>query len=340
MKYLLSALAVFSFGVASIVADVYVFDLHPPSSPNTCMGFASSTTNALSTLTPCFTSLPTGSNPPTQGFTAIYPTSVAESGDFGSVAVNFVTASTPNLCLTVPSGDIDDGVQVRAQTCLTPVKNRQLWRMLNGPTSGTVIIQWDTQGKCLTNAGTMVTTVDCNGSASQVWAASFDLRAPTPAKTLLVLYSHLPPLSRPPRGCPSRPRASILYLVVGTHITDGPSTMPSGRYLLLPSSSTLTTTLVGHHHATQLSISHHRLRRMSTQSSSRPQLVEFLVARPHARGTCYISQSTRKISCRRSDSHLSRANSRLVAQDEHQLSCRPVGVNSWLQEIMRARRSS
>ncbi|KAF7299369.1 hypothetical protein MIND_00886200 [Mycena indigotica] len=155
------------------LADVFVFDLHPPSSPSTCMGFVNSSINAPSTLTPCFTSLPTRPNPPTQGFFAIYPTSVAQSGDFGSVAVNMVTSSSTNLCLTVPGGNIDDNVQVQAQTCLSPAKNRQLWRMLNGPSSNTVIIQWDAQGKCLTKAGTTVTTVDCNGSTSQVWAVTF-----------------------------------------------------------------------------------------------------------------------------------------------------------------------
>ncbi|KAJ6575591.1 hypothetical protein DFH09DRAFT_1078552 [Mycena vulgaris] len=161
MKYLFLAAAVFSFGVASALADVFAFDLHLPSNP----------ANSPPIISDCFSSLPTGPNPPSQFFFAIYPTEVAESGDFGSIAVNFQVGD--NMCLTVPSGNIDDGVQLQIQTCLNPVKNRQLFRMVNGPASGTIQIVWDAQGKCVTNGGTAVTTVDCNGSSAQLWSAEF-----------------------------------------------------------------------------------------------------------------------------------------------------------------------
>jgi hypothetical protein len=51
------------------------------------------------------------------------------------------------MCLTVPGGDIDDGVQLQIQLCLNPAKNWQLFRMMNGPSSGTIQIVWDAQGK-------------------------------------------------------------------------------------------------------------------------------------------------------------------------------------------------
>jgi hypothetical protein len=106
------------------------------------------TANSPIIVTDCFTALPTGSNPPSQGIFAIYSTEIARSGKFDSVGVNFQFGEPlDNMCLTVPSGIIDDNVQVQVQTCLNPTKNRQLWRMLNGPSPGTVIIQWDNQGK-------------------------------------------------------------------------------------------------------------------------------------------------------------------------------------------------
>ncbi|KAJ7349980.1 hypothetical protein DFH08DRAFT_807305 [Mycena albidolilacea] len=92
-------------------------------------------------------------------------TSVAISGDFGSVAENFKLGDVlNNMCLTIPGGDIDDGVQLQIQPCLNLAKNRQLFRMMNGPSSGTVQIVWDAQGK--------VTTVDCNGSSAQPYSKS------------------------------------------------------------------------------------------------------------------------------------------------------------------------
>jgi hypothetical protein len=95
-------------------------------------------------VAPCFTALPTGPNPPTQGFVVIYSTSVAISGDFGSVAENFKMDDVlNNMCLTVPG----DGVQLQIQPCLNLAKNWQLFRMMKCPSSGTVQIVWDAQGK-------------------------------------------------------------------------------------------------------------------------------------------------------------------------------------------------
>ncbi|KAJ6623741.1 hypothetical protein B0H10DRAFT_1943808 [Mycena sp. CBHHK59/15] len=174
MKYLFLAAAVFSFGVASALADVFAFDLHLPSNPSKCITATGTAANSPLIISDCFSSLPTGPNPPSQSFFAIYPTEVAESGNFGSIAVNFhVGDALNNMCLTVPSGNIDDGVQLQIQTCLNPAKNRQLFRMVNGPASGTIQILWDAQGKCVTNGGTAVTTVDCNGSSTQLWSAEF-----------------------------------------------------------------------------------------------------------------------------------------------------------------------
>ncbi|KAJ6535052.1 hypothetical protein B0H19DRAFT_1080453 [Mycena capillaripes] len=101
-KYLFSAAAVFSFGVASALADGFAFDLHLPSNPSKCITATGSAANSPLVISDCFNSLPTGSNPPSQSFFAIYPTSVAESGDFGSVAVNFNVGDALNkMCLTV-----------------------------------------------------------------------------------------------------------------------------------------------------------------------------------------------------------------------------------------------
>ncbi|KAJ6535041.1 hypothetical protein B0H19DRAFT_1184773 [Mycena capillaripes] len=167
MKCLFSVAAVFSFGVASALADVLAFDLHLPSNPSKYVGATGTTANSPIVISDCSGTL-------NQFITAIYPTAVAESGDFGSVAVNFNFGDELNkMCLTVPSGIIDDGVRLEIQPCLNPTKNRQLWRMVNGPTPGTIQIMWDAQGKCVTNAGTAVTTVDCNNSASQMWSPQF-----------------------------------------------------------------------------------------------------------------------------------------------------------------------
>ncbi|KAJ7270529.1 hypothetical protein C8J57DRAFT_1508559 [Mycena rebaudengoi] len=170
MEYLFQGAAVLSFGVASALADVFVclysraFDLHLPSSLSKCMTATGAAKSLI--ISNCFSSLPTGPNSPSQSFFAFYPTEVSQSGDFGSVAVNFhVGDALNNMCLTVPSGSIDDGVQSQIQPCLNPAKNRQLFRMVNGPTSATIKIVWDAQRK--------VTTVDCNSSSAQLWSAEF-----------------------------------------------------------------------------------------------------------------------------------------------------------------------
>ncbi|KAJ7618452.1 hypothetical protein FB45DRAFT_1033656 [Roridomyces roridus] len=113
-------------------------------------------------------------NDPVRGFIAIYPALSSSSPDISTFAVRLELTSS--ACLTIPGGNIDDGVIPVVQPCISPPVNRQLFHLLSDDNANTARILWDEQDKCLTDLGNgTVVFQSCENAQGSVFVIEFGI---------------------------------------------------------------------------------------------------------------------------------------------------------------------